>query len=237
MLIIILLTALALLQNPAAFAADNLRIISVTGKGESDVLSDKWELRFDVQIKGENQGRVNSKYNQTKDKFLAFLKTHKISKESLTTGGFYSSEWQEWKNNSYVKKGWKIQQEFKIKTEDFEVLSKIVSGLTAIEDVKLGNINHMVKSETEKSLKTELYQKAYTDAMDKVKAILAASRTKMLKVLKISESSAQEQTFVAQQYKSSVRAMMDSSGSQADVALNPKKITQSVELVIQVEFK
>jgi uncharacterized protein YggE len=223
------------LVNSLHAAPNNL--VEVFGDAQIEPYADTWDIYFNLKVKDKNRSSVNNIYNQTIRDIRAAFGALGIKKDKILTGSIYSSEWKEWRKDSYTVLGWKMNHAMNVHIEDITLSGKVLSALSKINHVSISNINYGLKKSTKRTNTNKLYKVAYQHAMLKVNAILKAMKKRLSKVTYISEDlNSPSPRFGVMETMSGTKSYSSSSRS-ANIELSQKRIPLELKLKLQAVYK
>lgn len=153
---------------------DNLRLITVSGKGEVSVSPDRAMLTLGVESRGPVLDKARDEVNATTNKFLAFAKRLGIQDKHVSTTGANIRPEYHWDNKSGERNltGYYVSRSLNVDLRDLEKLGQLVEGavdlgVNQVSDPDLGLAD-------QSGAETEALKRAAQDARHNAE-ILAAT--------------------------------------------------------------
>jgi len=161
---------------------------TINSRGSYTIKAEPDEVSVYVRIETLEDTAEKSKEENSKisENVIAFLKAANINDIETQNYNIYPE--YEWKRNGRELKGYKTMNNLRIRTEDFDLVGKIVdisvnSGATGID-----SISFELSEEKQSKLKQEALAKASEDARLKAESIARGLNAKLGKVVSVSES-------------------------------------------------
>jgi uncharacterized protein YggE len=109
---------------------DNLRLITVSGKGEVNVNPDRASLTLGVESRSPVLDKARDEVNTTTNRFLAFAKTLDIKDKHISTTGANVRPEYNWDNKSRERNliGYFVSRSLVVDLRDLDKLGRLVEG-------------------------------------------------------------------------------------------------------------
>lgn len=210
----------------------------VQGNYQVEVESNQWVLGLSLSVKEKDQKTANREYQSAINELYAKLNQVQISKDKLMTIQYTTKPWVEWENNRKVTKGFEITQKAKVKLEKIKTLQSTINKISTLKYVNIDFVHHQLTDEKARSVRAELLQKAYQDALSKVKALSSISQKKLSHIEKVQEISDSEPDGpIYRTAKLSLSQESVSSNGETSVSLVPLPISLESSLSVTAVLK
>jgi uncharacterized protein YggE len=115
-------TFIFLLSSFSAFAGDDKRAITVSGKCDLSVEPDRGAITFTVESLNKNIKKSTSETNKVGTSLIKALKGLKLKNAQVSTESYNVRKETQWENRKNIFKGYKSTMGIRIETSDIKKL-------------------------------------------------------------------------------------------------------------------
>jgi uncharacterized protein YggE len=174
---------IALFATPI-LAADNTRVIEVSGTGEARSVPDVANLSLQVETHAATAEECSSKNAALAQKVVQELKTKLSGKGSVLTGDYSLSP--EYNDNTPHQKptitGYSAQNTITVETTELSLLGSLIDGAIAVGANRINYLNFGLRDDTK--ARRDAITNASKDAQAQAQALATSLNVKLKRVLK-----------------------------------------------------
>lgn len=180
-------TFIFLLSSFSAFAGDDKRAITVSGKCDLSVEPDRGAITFTVESLNKNIKKSTSETNKVGTSLIKALKGLKLKNAQVSTESYNVRKETQWENRKNIFKGYKSTMGVRIETSDIKKISKAIDVANDLKVTNIGQLNLFISNELNQKLAIDCLKIATKNAKQKASELLAGLDAKLGQVLEVVE--------------------------------------------------
>ncbi len=213
--------------------AKDINKVSVNGFAELEVAPDQAVLRFSVVTENSDVKKAQSKNSEIANQVINALKSSGVDKKEIETVDYFVTKIQEWENNKYVDKGYRVKNTIKITTKDLGKIGSFIDTAVSNGVNDFDAISFELSKEAKEKVAEQLLTKASEDAKNKAELLTKALDVKLGKAVTISESNYD----IAPRYYGGLEYKSMMADNLAPTPIQPENVETSarISVVFQIE--
>ncbi len=210
-------------------ATKDLNKISVLGNAEIKIAPDQAEIMLSVVTEDKDVKKAQQKNAELATQVINALRAKGVSEKEIETLNYGIEKIQEWENDKYVHKGYRVRNTIKVTTSKLDKVGDFIDVAVNAGANDVDGVTFSLTKEAKQKVSEQLLTKASEDAESKANILTKALGVRLGKAVTISEYNYD----ISPVYYSGRDFMMESAApTKASTPIQPKNVETSARITV-----